>query len=192
MKMMKQGQIISVNIGKPRYVQWRGRTVRTGIYKEPALGAIWISKENLQGDAQADLTVHGGIDQAVYIYPSEHYDFWREQYPELQLPWGMFGENLTTKGLLEDSIYSGDRFRIGGAELIVTKPRFPCYKLGMKFGTESIIKQFLESLRSGFYLSVLKEGYVENGDSIELRERAKDSVTIAEIVMKKAMKKSLS
>ena len=188
---MSQGQIISVNTGKPRQVQWNGRSVRTGIYKEPALGPVWISRLNLHGDAQADLTVHGGVDQAVYIYPSEHYDFWRERYPDLQFSWGMFGENLTTKGMLEEAISTGDRFRVGSAELIVTKPRFPCYKLGMKFGTELIIKQFLQSFRSGFYLSVLKEGYVESGDSIELIERAQNSVTIQQIVMQKAKKQKL-
>jgi MOSC domain-containing protein YiiM len=188
MKRMNQAHIISVNTGKPRQMEWRGRSVRTGIYKEPVLGPVWISRLNLQGDAQADLTVHGGPDQAVYIYPSEHYDFWRERYPGLQFPWGMFGENLTTEGLLESDISPGDQFRIGEVELTVTKPRFPCYKLGMKFGTESIIKQFLESFRSGFYLSVSKEGYVETGDSIELIQRVRNSLTIQEIVMQKARK----
>jgi MOSC domain-containing protein YiiM len=188
--MMNRGQVISVNIGKPRQVEWRGRLIRTGIYKEPALGPVWISRLNLNGDAQADLTVHGGINQAVYIYPSEHYSFWRETYPELQLPWGMFGENLTTERLLESTVSVGDHFRIGEAELIVTKPRFPCYKLGMKFGTDLIIKQFLESLRSGFYLSVLKEGSVETGDSIELIKKAQDSATIEQMVMQKAKKKT--
>ena len=188
MKVMKQGQIISVNTGKPKQVEWRGRTIRTGIYKESVLGPVWISKLNLQGDAQADLTVHGGIDQAVYVYPSEHYDFWRKLYPDLQFPWGMFGENLTTEGLLESAVSTGDRFRFGTVELTVTKPRFPCYKLGMKFGTERIIREFLQSLRSGFYLSVLKEGSVEAGDTIELIEKTQNAATIEEIVMQKAKK----
>jgi MOSC domain-containing protein YiiM len=192
MKMMKQGQVLSVNIGRPRQVEWRGRLIRTGIFKEPALGPVWISRLNLNGDAQADLTVHGGIHQAVYIYPSEHYDFWREKYPELQISWGMFGENLTTEGLLESEISGGDHLRIGSAELVVTKPRFPCYKLGMKFGTDLMIKQFLESFRSGFYLSVRKEGSVEAGDPIELVQRAEDSMTIEQMVMQKVKKKTAS
>ena len=123
-------KIVSVNVGLPREVTWQGKVVTTGIFKEPVDGAVMMRTLNLDGDAQADLTVHGGPSKAVYAYPSEHYGYWRRDLPGVDLPWGMFGENLTSEGLLEEAVYIGDRFRIGGTEVMVTEPRMPCYKLG--------------------------------------------------------------
>jgi MOSC domain-containing protein YiiM len=174
-------EIISLNVGRPRLVMSRGEAVSTGIYKEPVEGRIKLRTLNLDGDRQADLTVHGGPMKAVYLYPAEHYEFWRAELPEMQLPWGMFGENFTTLGLDEYSVFIGDRFRAGTAELMVTQPRMPCYKLGIKFGRSDILKRFLVSGRTGFYFSVIKEGEVERGDSLELIERDEHKVMVAEI-----------
>lgn len=175
-------KIISVNVGRPREVAWKGKIVTTGIFKEPIEDRVMMRKLNLDGDGQADLTVHGGPTKAVYLYPAEHYEFWRAELPEMDLPWGMFGENLTTEGLSEDVINIGDRFRIGTAEVMVTEPRMPCYKLGIKFGRDDILKRFLLSGRSGFYFSVLREGEVGAGDVIAPVGRDDNNVTVANIV----------
>ncbi|MGH9927982.1 MAG: MOSC domain-containing protein, partial [Pyrinomonadaceae bacterium] len=140
--------------------------VRTSIFKEPVKGRIRVAKLNLSGDEQSDLSAHGGADKAVYIYPSEHYLFWRKELPDMDLPWAMFGENFTTEGMLEDSVYIGDRFKVGSAEFVVTQPRMPCYKLMIRFGRADIVKRFLHSGRTGFYLAVIREGEVIAGDSI--------------------------
>ncbi|NJR55957.1 MAG: MOSC domain-containing protein [Acaryochloris sp. CRU_2_0] len=174
-------QLLSVNVGLPREVLWRGRTVSTGIFKEPVEGQVMVLSLNLDGDAQADLTVHGGADKAVYAYPVEHYGYWQAELPEMDLPWGMFGENLTIRGLWEDQVYIGDRFRIGTAEIMVTQPRMPCYKLGIKFGRTDIVKRFLESRLTGFYFSVLKEGVLRAGDAIEQLYQADHNVTVTDI-----------
>ena len=174
--------IVSVNVGQPREVPWRGNMIRTGIFKEPVAGRVAIRTLNLDGDRQADLSVHGGPSKAVYAYPAEHYDFWRGELPDADLPFGMFGENLTTRGLKEDEIYVGDRFRVGSAELIVTEPRMPCYKLGIRFGRKDILKRFLASRRSGFYLAVVREGEVGPGDSIERIARDPERVTVTDVV----------
>jgi MOSC domain-containing protein YiiM len=175
-------KLISLNVGRPRLVMHRGATVSTGIYKEPVEGPVQLRTLNLDGDRQADLTVHGGPTKAVYAYPSEHYEFWRAELPEMQLPWGMFGENFTTEGLEESHVNIGDRFRVGAAELMVTEPRMPCYKLGIKFGRTDILKRFLQSGRTGFYFSVTKEGEVAAGEPIELIGRDEHNVTVSEIV----------
>jgi MOSC domain-containing protein YiiM len=174
-------EIVSLNVGRPRLVMWHGEAVSTGIYKEPVEGRIRLRTLNLDGDRQADLTVHGGPMKAVYLYPAEHYEFWRAELPEMQLPWGMFGENFTTLGLDESGVYIGDRFRAGTAELMVTQPRMPCYKLGIKFGRSDILKRLLASGRTGFYFSVIKEGEVGRGDLFELIGRDEHQVTVAEI-----------
>lgn len=160
-------KLVSVNVGLPRVVNWRGRNVTTGIFKEPVDGPVFLRTLNLDGDGQSDLTVHGGRRKAVYVYPIEHYAYWRAEMPETELPFGMFGENFTTEGLLEEDVRVGDRFRIGRAEVVVTEPRLPCYKLALKFGRPDIIKLFMRSGRSGFYLAVLQEGEVRAGDTIE-------------------------
>ena len=174
-------KIISVNVGLPRLVLRNDEPVSTGIFKEPVAGRVMMRTLNLDGDRQADLSVHGGPEKAVYVYPSEHYEFWKRELPEMELPWGMFGENLTTTGLFETEVNIGDKFRVGVAEVMVTQPRMPCYKLGIRFGRVDIIKRFLISERSGFYLSVLKEGDVGAGDEFELLEKSRSSVTVVDI-----------
>ena len=174
-------RIVSVNVGLPRTVTWKGKTVTTGIFKCPVGTRLWMRTLNLDGDRQADLRVHGGRSKAVYVYPSEHYAFWRNELPGVELPWGMFGENLTTHGLLEDDVNIGDRFRIGSAEVMVTEPRMPCYKLGLKFGRDDIIKRFLASRRTGFYVAVLVEGEVGSDDPIEAISRDSHGVTVRDI-----------
>jgi MOSC domain-containing protein YiiM len=183
-------KIVSLNVGLPRLVEYNGEPVATGIFKEPVPGPLMLRTLNLDGDRQADLSVHGGVHKAVYGYPSEHYEFWRKEFPEMNLPYSMFGENFTTEGLFEDGINIGDRFRIGEAELIATQPRLPCYKLGIKFGRADIIKRFLRSRRTGFYFSVAKEGTVGAGDEIELLNRDANDVTIADIVRLFAFEKT--
>jgi len=174
-------KLLSIQVGRPRLVEWRGRTVSTGIFKEPVHGPVMMRTLNLDGDRQADLSVHGGAQKAVYVYPGEHYVPWREELPEVELPWGAFGENLTIEGLLEDDVHIGDRFRIGEAEVQVTQPRTPCFKLGIRFGDPDMVSRFLKSRRSGFYLSVLREGRIEAGEPIELLDADPNHVTIAEM-----------
>ena len=174
-------KIISVNVGLPRLVLRNGEPVSTGIFKEPVDGRVRVRTLNLDGDRQSDLSVHGGPEKAVYLYPSEHYEFWKHELPEMNLPWGMFGENLTTTGLFETEVHIGDRFRVGTAELKVTQPRMPCYKLGIRFGRADIIKRFLVSERSGFYFSVLREGELGAGDDVELLERNASGVRVVDI-----------
>ncbi len=174
-------KILSVNVGLPREVTWQGKVVTTGIFKEPVKTPVTVRTLNLDGDQQADLTVHGGVDKAVYAYPSEHYGYWRAELRGVDLPWGMFGENFTTEGLLEENVYIGDRFRIGETELMVTEPRMPCYKLGIKFGRADIIKRFLASRRTGFYFAVAREGRVSAGDAIELIGREQKEISVADI-----------
>lgn len=173
-------QLVSVNVGLPREVEWRGRRVFTGIFKEPVEGRVPVRKLNLDGDGQADLKVHGGPDKAVYLYPAEHYPHWQTELAR-DLPWGMFGENLTTDGLLEDGVNIGDRFRIGVTELVVTQPRMPCFKLGIRFERPEIIKRFLASGRTGWYFSVAEEGDVAAGDEIERIITDERGLTVAEV-----------
>ena len=174
-------KLVSVNVGLPREVAWQGATVATAIFKRPVRGPIRVERLNLVGDKQADLSVHGGPYKAVYAYPSEHYAFWRTELGGDDLPWGAFGENLTTEGLHESAVHIGDRFRVGTAELTVTQPRVPCYKLGIKFGNPLMVKRFLNSRRTGFYFAVAQEGEVESGDAIELLARDPDSLTVADV-----------
>ena len=174
-------KIISLNVGRPRLVVRNGEPVSTGIFKEPVAGRVMMRTLNLDGDRQADLSVHGGPSKAVYVYPAEHYDFWKREFPEMDLPWGMFGENFTTTGLLETETNIGDKFRIGAAEVMVTEPRMPCYKLGIRFGRTDIIKRFLQSERTGFYLAVLKEGEVGTGDEFEPLARDAHDVRVSDV-----------
>jgi MOSC domain-containing protein YiiM len=174
-------KIISLNVGRPRLVVWDGRPVSTGIYKTPVEGRVMLRTLNLDGDRQADLTVHGGPSKAAYVYPAEHYGYWRDELPGMELPWGMFGENFTTEGLDESDVNIGDRFRLGDAEVMVTEPRMPCYKLGIKFGRTDILKRFLASGRTGFYFSVEREGEVGAGDKIDVVGRDEHKVSVADI-----------
>jgi MOSC domain-containing protein YiiM len=173
-------QVISINVGQPREVPWRDAIVETSIFKEPVTGRVRVDRLNIEGDRQSDLTVHGGVNKAVYVYPSEHYEFWRRELPDAELPWGAFGENLTTAGLTEDSVHIGDRFAIGSAEFVVTQPRTPCFKLTIRFGRPDMIKRFYRSGRSGFYLAVAKEGEIGPGDEISLLHRDAGAITVAE------------
>ncbi len=183
-------KILSVNVGLPREVTWQGKAVTTGIFKEPVSGPVMMRKLNLDGDGQADLTVHGGVSKAVYAYPSEHYDYWQAELPGVDLPWGMFGENFTTEGLLEETAYIGDKFRISETEVMVTEPRMPCYKLGIKFGRADIIKRFLASRRTGFYFAVVRGGMVGAGDAVELIGREQQEISVADITRLYAFEKN--
>ena len=174
-------KIVSLNVGLPRLVIRNGEPVSTGIFKEPIAGRVVLRTLNLDGDRQADLSVHGGPEKAAYVYPSEHYAFWKQELSDMEFPYGMFGENFTTTGLLETDIHIGDRFQIGEAEVMVTQPRLPCYKLGLRFGRTDIIKRFLVSERTGFYLSVLKEGEVGAGDEFDLIERNASGVRVVDV-----------
>ena len=174
-------KIIQINVGRPRLVMRNGEPVSTAIYKVPVAGRVMLRTLNLDGDRQADLSVHGGPEKAVYGYPSEHYAFWKRELPNMDLPWGMFGENFTTEGMFETELNIGDRFRIGSAEVMVTQPRMPCYKLGIRFGRNDILKRFLASERSGFYFSVLEEGEVGVGDEFELIEKNDSGVRVVDI-----------
>jgi MOSC domain-containing protein YiiM len=174
-------QVLSVNVGGPREVEWRGERVRTSIWKAPAPGRVAVRRTNLAGDEQSDLRVHGGVGKAVYVYPHEHYAFWQRELPGAALGLGSFGENLTSTGLLEADVSIGDRLRIGSAELRVTQPRVPCFKLGLRFGRPDMVKRFLAAGRSGFYLAVLRVGELGAGDAIERIPVETPSLSVAEV-----------
>jgi MOSC domain-containing protein YiiM len=174
-------KLVSVSSGLPRETTWQGRTVTTGIFKQPVDGRVALRKLNLDGDRQADLTVHGGEYKAVYCYPIEHYDYWKKELPGRELPAAIFGENFTTEGLLEDSIHLGDQFSIGSAEVIVTQPRLPCYKLGVRFHSDDMVRRFLASGRTGFYFAVTQEGDVGAGDDIAVIARDPNRVPVSEV-----------
>jgi MOSC domain-containing protein YiiM len=174
-------RVLSVNVGLPREVSWRGKRVTTGIFKEPVAGPVPIRTLNLDGDRQADLRVHGGPDKAVYAYPSEFYETWRSERPELPFTWGQFGENLTTEGLRDDDVSVGDRFRVGTAELIVTQPRLPCFKLGIKMGRDEFVTDFLQRDLLGFYLAVAREGEIEAGDPVVALSRDPRRFRVTEV-----------
>jgi MOSC domain-containing protein YiiM len=181
-RMKSDMKLISVNVCLPRLVMSNGEPVSTGIFKEPVAGHVMLRTLNLDGDRQADLSVHGGRSKAVYVYPSELYGYWKHELPEMKLPWGMFGENFTTAGLFETELNIGDKFHVGSAIVMVTEPRMPCYKLGIRFGRSDMIQRFLASERTGFYFAVLQEGEVGVDDPIELIESGERSVRVSDIV----------
>jgi len=174
-------KLVSLNVGLPREVLWHGRTVTTGIFKQPIQGRVALRTLNLDGDRQADPTVHGGAQKAVYSYPIAHYEYWKKELPGRDLPLAIFGENFTTDGLLENSVHLGDQFLIGSAEVVVTQPRLPCYKLGVRFGSDDMVKRFLASGRTGFYLAVTREGEVGAGDEIKPIAHDPNAVRVSEI-----------
>ena len=184
-------KLASVNTGLPREVSWHGKAVTTGIFKEPVAGRVTLRKLNLDGDRQADLTVHGGAYKAVYCYPLAHFEYWKKELPGRELPMGMFGENFTIddggaalhsgQGLVEESVHLGDRFSVGSAEVAVTQPRLPCYKLGIRFGSDDMVKRFLASGRTGFYVAVVREGEVGAGDEMKLIAREAHAVTVSDV-----------
>jgi len=176
--------LVSVNCGLPREVVWRGTHVTTSIYKEPVEGPVALRRLNLDGDRQSDLTVHGGKDKAVYCYPIEYYSYWNSELPGRSLAYGSFGENFTVEGLAQDNlaedfVYVGDRFSVGPAEVVVTQPRLPCYKLGIKFESDEMVKRFLISRRTGFYAAVILEGEVRASDPVTLLSHDPDSVPVS-------------
>jgi MOSC domain-containing protein YiiM len=175
-------KVVSVNVGVPRFVPVAGGSVLTGIFKSPIAGRVAVQGVNIEGDRQADLTVHGGPYKAVYCYPEEHYSFWRGELPEVEFVPGMFGENLTTRGLSEETIHIGDRLRVGSAVLRATQPRMPCYKLGIRFGRPDMVKRFWLSGRSGIYFSIVEEGGLAPGDEIEKISEEPGGISVADVV----------
>ena len=175
-------KVLSLNVGRPRQVETTHGNVLTAIWKTPIEGRVPVKRFNIAGDQQADLRVHGGENKAVYLYPSEHYDFWRGELPHMQLDPGMFGENLTTEGVDEREVHIGDRFRIGTVVLQVSQPRMPCFKLGLKFGRTDMVKRFWLSGRSGIYFSIVEEGELAAGDEIVPVTRMANGITVAELV----------
>ncbi len=176
-------KLISVNLGQPRTVNWNGRSITTAFFKEPVTGRVKVRKLGLDGDKQANLQVHGGPKKAVYAYPSEHYDYWRKELPGVEFPWGSFGENLTVNGLIEDKVRVGDTLEVGSAELKITKPRLPCFKMNVRFQRDDMMKRFQEAGLSGFYLEVTKEGEVKAGDKIRLHKNKSKQRTVLEIFL---------
>lgn len=173
-------KIISTNIAKPTSFLWNGKQETTGIYKKPTDHPIYLGKEAVKGDEISNRKVHGGEHKACYLFSRDHYPYWKNLYPEMDWNWGMFGENLTIEGLDETKLYIGDIYKIGTALVQITQPREPCYKLGAKFGTQGILKQFIEHGRPGTYVSVLEEGNVSAGDSVTLVSPYKNKLTTAE------------
>ena len=185
---MRTIRLVSVNVSTPREIGTsRGKPVLSAIIKKPVEGPVSVRWGNLEGDRQADPAVHGGERKAVYAYASEHYEYWRKRFPKMDIPWGSLGENLTTEGMLEDDVHTGEVFAVGSAELVATQPRLPCFKLGIRFGTAAIIRSFLESERTGIYFQVLKEGKIRAGDEMRLVGSSPDTETITAMV--RAVKK---
>jgi len=174
-------KIVSVNVGLPRKVLWHDREILTSIFKSPVNGPVMAHRLNLDGDRQSDLINHGGHFKAIYAYPLEHYDFWRSELPGVELTWGSFGENVTVEGMREQDTYIGDVFRIGQALLMVTQPRIPCYKLGIRLGRDDIVARFLASNRSGIYFSVVEEGFLAIGDAVERIQLDEERISVTEI-----------
>jgi len=184
MNEMVQGSpmtVVSVNVGLPREVTWRGNVVTTGIFKAPVAGAVAVRKHNLDGDQQADLTVHGGPSKAVYLYPAQHYEYWRSEVPEWDFAWADFGENLTVDGIDEEAVHIGDEFGVGTARLVVTEPRMPCFKLGIRFDRADMVKRFLKSQRTGFYFGIMEEGELQSGDELRLLVSHPDGLKVADV-----------
>jgi MOSC domain-containing protein YiiM len=179
---LKSAAVLQISVSKPKVVDWNGHMVSTGIFKEPAEGKVKVRQLNLDGDEQADLTVHGGHDKAVYAYPVEHYEFWKNELNGRELEFGSFGENLTTSGVDENSICIGDKLKIGTARFVVTQPRMPCYKLGIRLGDDGMVRRFYKSGKWGVYLAVVEEGEIESGDVIEREGEDGHDVRLADVV----------
>lgn len=175
-------RILSINVGRPQTLPWRGQLVSTATFKSPFEGPVRLVGNNFQGDEQADQRVHGGANKAVYAYDVAHYDFWKQQMPDYELKDGNFGENLTTEGLPDHAVRLGDQFRIGTAVLMAVQPRFPCAKLGLRFNDAGMTSRFAKALRHGIYFRVVEEGTVQAGDAIALVEKSAVPVTIQDVV----------
>lgn len=174
-------KVLSLNVGLPQRVPFHDREVTTSIFKSPVPGPLMLRRLNLDGDFQSDLEVHGGKNKALYAYPSEHYDYWRELLPDYEFSLGNFGENLSTEGLREQDACIGDVYRVGGATVRVTQPRMPCYKLGIRFGRDDMVKRFLASGRSGIYFYVVEEGLINVGDTIEKINAVPNGISIWDV-----------
>ena len=172
-------KVIATNIAEPKEVTWRGKVVRTGIFKTPTSEPLYLGSKDVRKDAVIDRKHHGGVDKACYLFSAESYTFWKFKYPDLELDWGMFGENLTVLGLDESLIRIGDIYRIGTAVVQISEPREPCYKLGIKFGTQKVLKTFISHARPGAYVRVLEEGEVATDDQFELVKASKNPLTVA-------------
>jgi len=173
--------ISSVNIGEAKTISWRGKDIQTGIYKYPVKQAIYLGNEDVENDHVIDRRYHGGLDKACYLFSKDHYSFWKEKYPNLDWDYGMFGENLTISSFNENRISIGDIFKIGEAIVQITQPRQPCFKLGVRFGTQKMVKQFVESGHSGAYVRVIKTGNVKKDDEMILQEQMKNSMSLGDI-----------
>ncbi len=174
-------KVVSVNIGERKKVSWRKKEIETGIYKFPVDKPIFLGSEDVKGDSVVDRKYHGGIEQAVYGYSEKHYNYFKKLHPDLDWQFGMFGENITFDDLNEEEITVGSTYQLGECKLEVTKPRQPCYKLGIRFNDPAIIKQFWETSMSGIYFKVLEVGNVKVGDALGLINRSKDTLTIAQL-----------
>lgn len=174
-------KVISVNIGDPVIVKWRGKEVKTGIYKYPVNKSIHLGFEDVDQDHVIDRRYHGGLDKACYLYSYDHYEYWKSKYPELDWHYGVFGENITLEKFDEAEIKIGSIYRLGTSLVQISRPRQPCFKLGIRFGTQKIIKEFLNSLKTGVYIRVLERGEVTSGDQLILEQENANGVTIKEL-----------
>lgn len=184
-------KVVSVNIGERKKVQWRNRIIETGIYKYPVDTPIFLDVENVQKDNVVDRKFHGGIQQAVYAYGEQHYHGWKAIYPDLEWNYGMFGENITISNFDEEKIHIGSIYKLGNSKIEVTKPRQPCYKLGIRFNDPKIIKQFWNSTKSGIYFKVLETGNVAKKDELILLENKPKNPTISEVYISKRTQKGV-
>ena len=173
-------RIISTNTGVAKAVEWNGKIVSTGIFKFPVQTPIYLGAEDVVNDSVIDRKYHGGVDKACYLYSADHYTYWKQLYPTLEMPWGMFGENLTVEGLDESEINIGDTFEIGETIVQATQPRQPCFKLEFRFHNNEIVKQFVDSGFAGVYVRVLQKGHIKTGDELKLVEK-KQTISIRRV-----------
>lgn len=173
--------VVSVNVGGKKEINYHGKLIETGIYKYPVVLPIYLGKEDVENDSVIDRRYHGGVDKACYCYSQNHYAFWKQRFPNLEWNYGMFGENLTISDLDESEVKIGDVYQIGSAKVQVTQPRQPCFKLNHRFACDSMVKEFIESGFSGIYLKVLEQGVVDRGDRLVLLERREESLSVKEI-----------
>ena len=173
--------IESLNIGDSKTVEWKGKNIKTGIFKYPVSAPLYLGTEDVENDHVIDRKYHGGIDKACYAYCADAYTFWKEQYPENKFPIGFFGENLTISKLDESKLRIGDRFKVGEALIEISQPRQPCFKLGIRFGSQKILKPFINNPYPGIYFRVIEQGLVSKGDQLELLETNLSEPTVLEV-----------
>ena len=187
-------KVISTNIGDPVTFEWNGKKEQTGIFKFPTDKGVFLRKNDVENDTVIDHVHHGGINKACYLFSSDYYEYWKNLYPKLKWDWGMFGENLTIEGLNESTICIGDIYKVGDALVQVSQPREPCYKLGIRFGTQHILKEFIAHNHPGTYVKVLEEGHVAKGDTMVLVENSNNKLTVQqfyELIFAKEKSKEL-